>query len=75
MLRLPTIPQALNVSGPLVRYLVSVTSALQRWAALVHEKEQDIEVGEKALLILTDSNGKRWAVTVSVAGALVVTAL
>lgn len=72
MMRLPVIPQ--SVRGPLHRYLVDITGTLQRWSALVHEKEQDVEVGPKAKLILTDSDGKRWAVTVSTAGVLEVNA-
>ena len=72
MLHLPRVPQF--IKGPLAQHLQARTAELERWAALVHEREQDIEAGPGAKLILTSPDGKRWAVTVSDAGALVVTA-
>jgi hypothetical protein len=72
MLRMPIVPAF--IQGALARHLGERTGTLQRWAANVHERGQDIEVGRNAKLILTAPDGGRWAVTVDNTGTLVVTA-
>lgn len=71
MLHLPRVPQF--IKGAIAQHLNARTAELERWAALVHEREQDVEVGPGAKIILTSPDGKRWALTVSNLGALVVT--